>query len=169
MQNISKRLLRWRLSTAALLTLGYGAYYICRTNLTVIGNMDTFKGPEGLLDEVEFGMLGSFGVFAYAIGKFINGGLADYLGGANHVYLWHVCFNIGNYKFWIFQWIDCFFDCMDDQSLFSIRWLGCFDEGCLTLVSIPMAWHSNGFHLHQLSTRRCNYTSVSGIFPEAGI
>lgn len=64
--------LRWSVFTAA--TLGYGLYYVCRLSLNVI------KKPlisEGLLTESQLGIIGSALFFSYAIGKLINGFIAD--------------------------------------------------------------------------------------------
>ena len=56
-------------------TIGYSLYYVCRTSLNVV------KKPildSGALDATQLGIIGSSLLFAYAIGKFINGFLADY-------------------------------------------------------------------------------------------
>ena len=56
-------------------TIGYSLYYVCRTSLNVV------KKPildSGMLDASQLGLIGSVLLFAYAIGKFINGFLADH-------------------------------------------------------------------------------------------
>lgn len=56
-------------------TIGYSLYYVCRTSLNVV------KKPildDGLLDATQLGIVGSVLLFAYAIGKFVNGFLADH-------------------------------------------------------------------------------------------
>ncbi len=56
-------------------TLGYSLYYVCRTSLNVM------KKPiidSGMLDAADLGIIGSALLFAYAIGKFVNGFLADH-------------------------------------------------------------------------------------------
>ena len=56
-------------------TIGYSLYYVCRTSLNVV------KMPIldwGALDATQLGIIGSSLLFAYAIGKFVNGFLADY-------------------------------------------------------------------------------------------
>lgn len=56
-------------------TVGYSLYYVCRTSLNVV------KKPildDGLLDATQLGLIGSVLLFAYAIGKFVNGFLADH-------------------------------------------------------------------------------------------
>lgn len=56
-------------------TIGYSLYYVCRTSLNVVKKdiMDA-----NLLDATELGFIGSVLLFAYAIGKFVNGFLADH-------------------------------------------------------------------------------------------
>ena len=56
-------------------TLGYSLYYVCRTSLNVM------KKPiidSGFLDAAELGVIGSALLFAYAIGKAVNGFVCDY-------------------------------------------------------------------------------------------
>ena len=56
-------------------TFGYSLYYVCRTSLNVM------KKPildSGLLDTTQLGIIGSTLLFAYAIGKFVNGFICDY-------------------------------------------------------------------------------------------
>lgn len=56
-------------------TIGYSLYYVCRTSLNVV------KQPileSGALDASQLGLIGSALLFAYAIGKFVNGFLADH-------------------------------------------------------------------------------------------
>lgn len=64
--------LRWQVFLSA--TLGYGLYYVCRLSLNVI------KKPivdADVLSETELGIIGSGLFITYAIGKFVNGFLAD--------------------------------------------------------------------------------------------
>ena len=66
-----------RLSRQAFLagTFGYSLYYVCRTSLNVM------KKPildSGLLDATQLGIVGSALLFAYAVGKFVNGFVADH-------------------------------------------------------------------------------------------
>ncbi len=66
---------RLRLETFAAATLGYSLYYVCRTSLNVM------KKPiidSGMLDARQLGVVGSALLFTYAIGKFVNGFVADY-------------------------------------------------------------------------------------------
>jgi len=55
-------------------TIGYSIYYVCRLSLSVI------KAPlvqEGILTESQLGVIGSGLFYAYAVGKLVNGFLAD--------------------------------------------------------------------------------------------
>lgn len=66
---------RLRLQAFAAATLGYSLYYVCRTSLNVM------KKPvldSGVLDATQLGAVGSALLFAYAVGKFVNGFVADY-------------------------------------------------------------------------------------------
>lgn len=65
--------LKWQVFISA--TLGYGLYYVCRLSLNVVKKpiVDT-----GLLTESQLGIIGSALFFSYAIGKLINGFLADH-------------------------------------------------------------------------------------------
>ena len=79
------RLRRWQSLTVTLLVFGYAGYYLCRSNFSVtlpliIDDMAA-RGWDANRAKVSLGALASIGVFAYAIGKFLSGGLADLLGG----------------------------------------------------------------------------------------
>ena len=71
----SKYYRRLRLQAFVSATLGYSLYYVCRTSLNVM------KKPvldSGSLDASQLGVIGSALLFAYAVGKFVNGFIADY-------------------------------------------------------------------------------------------
>ena len=56
-------------------TIAYSLYYVCRMSLSVV------KQPlidEGVLTAGELGLVGSALLFVYAVGKFLNGFIADY-------------------------------------------------------------------------------------------
>ena len=56
-------------------TVAYSLYYVCRMSLSVV------KQPlidEGILTAGELGVIGSALLFVYAVGKFMNGFIADY-------------------------------------------------------------------------------------------
>src|SRR5262244_1303783 len=81
----NSRLRRWQSLTVTLLVFGYAGYYLCRSNFSVtlpliIDDLAT-RGWDANSAKVSLGSLASIGVFAYAIGKFMSGGLADLLGG----------------------------------------------------------------------------------------
>lgn len=75
----------WRGVTLILLTSGYAAYYLCRSNFSVVVPLLIQEmGTRGIpVDKatMQLGLVASWGVFAYAIGKFPSGWLADFLGG----------------------------------------------------------------------------------------
>src|SRR6266404_4589126 len=83
--NSSPTLTRWQVLTVALLVVGYAGYYLCRSNFSVtlplIIDELTARGMSPADAKVRLGTIASIGVFAYAIGKFFSGGLADWLGG----------------------------------------------------------------------------------------
>jgi OPA family glycerol-3-phosphate transporter-like MFS transporter len=79
------RLRRWQALTVTLLVFGYAGYYLCRSNFSValplIIEDLVAKGRDANEAKVSLGALASIGVLAYAIGKFLSGGLTDFLGG----------------------------------------------------------------------------------------
>jgi len=81
----SHRLNRWRVLTVALMVTGYAGYYLCRSDLSVsmpllIAEMAR-RGIAPDEAKIRVGTIASWGVLAYAIGKFPSGWLADFLGG----------------------------------------------------------------------------------------
>ncbi len=79
------RLQAWRIATVSLLVVGYSGYYFCRSNLSVSTSriIDELArdGMSKRAAEVRLGYLVSYGTLAYALGKFLGGGLSDWLGG----------------------------------------------------------------------------------------
>jgi len=72
------RLSRWRVSTFWVMLLGYIGYYLCRGNLTAaFPQLSVAFG----YSNTDLGLIAGWSTLAYAIGKFINGPLADTLGG----------------------------------------------------------------------------------------
>jgi hypothetical protein len=71
--------------TIALLMTGYAGYYLCRSNLSVTLPLLTdhlvAHGMTPAEARIRLGTLASLGVFAYAIGKIVLGGTADFFGG----------------------------------------------------------------------------------------
>jgi OPA family glycerol-3-phosphate transporter-like MFS transporter len=81
----STRLLRWQVLTVSLMVVGYSGYYLCRSNFSVALPMIIQElGARGVpadMAKIRLGFIASMGVLAYAIGKFVSGGLSDFLGG----------------------------------------------------------------------------------------
>ncbi len=80
-----RRLLVWQGVTVALLFLGYAGYYLCRSDFSVtLPQLIDELSLHGMTTEearIRLGQVSSWGVFAYAIGKLLLGGTADWLGG----------------------------------------------------------------------------------------
>jgi len=75
----------WQFLTVGLMVIGYAGYYLCRSDLSValpllIQDMGS-RGIPAQVATVRLGAIASWGVLAYAIGKFPSGWLADFLGG----------------------------------------------------------------------------------------
>ncbi len=74
-----------RASTVALLVVGYSGYYLCRSNLSVampmIADELSASGIDPGAAKASLGSVASIGIFAYALGKFFSGPLADRVGG----------------------------------------------------------------------------------------
>ncbi len=71
----------WQKITIALLVVGYAGYYLCRVHLSVATPLiiDAFRSQG--IDKAAIGRIASIGTLLYALGKFLNGSLADYAGG----------------------------------------------------------------------------------------
>jgi sugar phosphate permease len=84
-QTPSTRLTRVHYLTGGLLFLGYAGYYFCRSDysiaLPLILAEQVRKGTPAGIAQIRLGSIASFGVLAYALGKFPSGGLADRFGG----------------------------------------------------------------------------------------
>jgi sugar phosphate permease len=74
----SARLVKWRLSTFWVMLIGYIGYYICRGNLSAAFPL---LEQEFGYSNTQLGLIVSLSEIAYAVGKFINGPLADRVGG----------------------------------------------------------------------------------------
>jgi sugar phosphate permease len=79
------RLASYQFLTVALLFAGYASYYFCRADFSVAMPMliDELHrhGMSSSVAVVRLGAVVSFGVLAYAVGKFLLGGLGDFWGG----------------------------------------------------------------------------------------
>jgi sugar phosphate permease len=79
------RLRIWQIGTLILLVVGYSGYYLCRSNLSVVkpSLIKEWEG-QGIANAEALKLLGrldSLGVLAYAVGKFLSGGVGDFFGG----------------------------------------------------------------------------------------
>ena len=83
--NNQRRMFSWQVLTTSLLLSGYAGYYLCRSDLAValplIAAELTARGIHPDLARIRLGTIASAGVLAYALGKFVSGSLADFLGG----------------------------------------------------------------------------------------
>lgn len=71
-------LVRWRISTFWVMLLGYVGYYLCRGNLSAAFPL---LEQEFGYSNTQLGLIASLSEMAYAAGKFINGPMADRIGG----------------------------------------------------------------------------------------
>ena len=82
------RMLVWQIVVVVMLTIGYSGYYFCRSNFSVclpqIGAELVALGLKPDADSAKefLGILLSMGTLVYAVGKFVNGTVADFLGGS---------------------------------------------------------------------------------------
>ncbi len=85
----SSRLVRWQILTVILLFVGYSGCYLCRSNFSVsLGAIAATLAEHGYdagRAQVWLGWTASFGTLAYALGKFVTGSVADFLGGRRNV------------------------------------------------------------------------------------
>lgn len=75
------RVFRWQMATLTTLFVGYAGYYVCRSNLSVAAPLLLREFASHGITKADLGAVASVGVFIYAIGKVVNGVLADLLGG----------------------------------------------------------------------------------------
>jgi OPA family glycerol-3-phosphate transporter-like MFS transporter len=79
------QLLRRQIVLLVLLISGYAGFYLCRSNfsttLPLLEDHLVAQGFDANEAKVRLGLLASWGTLAYAIGKFLSGGLADRIGG----------------------------------------------------------------------------------------
>lgn len=69
---------KWQISTFWVMLLGYVGYYLCRGNISVALPL---LSQEFGYTNTQLGLILTLSEFAYAAGKFINGPLADKIGG----------------------------------------------------------------------------------------
>lgn len=74
----NRQLIRWRISTFWVMLIGYVGYYLCRGNLSAAFPL---LEQEFGYSNTQLGLIASLSEMAYAAGKFINGPMADRVGG----------------------------------------------------------------------------------------
>lgn len=74
----TSRLGKWRVSTFWVMLLGYVGYYLCRGNLSAA--FPQLSEAFGY-SNTDLGLIAGWSTLAYAVGKFVNGPLADRFGG----------------------------------------------------------------------------------------
>lgn len=72
---------RWRRTTLLTLLVGYGGYYVCRADFSVIKPLLLDRYGALGLTKVHLGWVGTAGTLCYALGKLANGVCADRYGG----------------------------------------------------------------------------------------
>ncbi|MGD0364037.1 MAG: MFS transporter [Bryobacteraceae bacterium] len=82
---MSRRPAVWQATTIALLSVGYAGYYLCRSDFSVslplIIDELAAHGMTADQAKIRLGAITSVSVLAYAMGKFLLAGSADFLGG----------------------------------------------------------------------------------------
>jgi hypothetical protein len=161
-----RSLLYWQVATTSLLVAGYAGYYLCRSDLSVVLPLIVTElvahGVSPDVARVRLGTIASMGVLAYAIGKFMSGGVADFLGGRRNFLagmggsvLCTVLFAAaGGFPFFTLSWFA-------NRLVQSTGWTG--------LVKISSRWFSYesygtvmGVMSFSFPVRRRRFTSVPG-------
>ncbi len=132
-------MLRWQLLTLVLMVIGYAGCYLCRSNFSVtlplIKQSLVEQGYQPDEARVWLGTIASFGVLAYALGKFVTGSLADFLGGRRNI----LAGMFGSVLFTLL------FAAAGSVPLFSLAWVGnrAVQSLCWTgMVKITGKWFS---------------------------
>jgi len=128
------RLRAWQRLTIALLFLGYAGYYVCRVHLSVATPLLIKSlGSQGINKEF-IGAFVSLGTLCYAIGKFVNGSIADFVGGRRMflfgmagAIVFTLLFGLGGIPFFTIAW-------MLNRLVQSTGWVG--------MVKITARWFS---------------------------
>lgn len=133
------RLVRWQIITLVLMVVGYSGCYLCRSNFSValplIEQSLVADGYEAADARLWMGRIATLGVLAYALGKFITGGLADFLGGRRNM----LAGMLGSVLFTIL------FATSGVLPLFTLAWIGnrAVQSLCWTgMVKITGRWFS---------------------------
>jgi sugar phosphate permease len=127
------------IATVALLAFGYAGYYFCRSDYSValplIVAEQAKHGVPAAAAQIRLGSIASFGVLAYAIGKFPGGSLADRFGGRRNFLagmsgsvLFTLLFMLGGgFPLFTLAWIG-------NRAVQSLGWVG--------MVKITSRWFS---------------------------
>lgn len=131
-----RRLKAWRTSTFWVMLLGYVGYYLIRKNLSAAFPLleDAFQ-----YTNEDLGLIASMSTVAYAVGKFINGPLADKFGGRRF-------FLLGMLGGILFNLI---FATMSSLTAFVIVWCGCrffLSAGWGGIVKTIGSWYEQKRH-----------------------
>ncbi len=139
LQRENIRMQVWQVLVVILLVAGYSGYYLCRSNLSVTMPLivkDMVRdGYDPQYARVALGWVASLGVFIYAIGKFISGGLTDFLGGKK-TYLGGMLASV------VFTMM---FSLSGSVPLFSVTWMAnrfVQSLGWVGIVKITSRWFS---------------------------
>ena len=73
-ENISSLYSKWRIKILFLVILGYGVYYLCRQNFSMV--MPAFMEEFGY-SKTQLGFVMSIASIVYGVGKFVNGYISD--------------------------------------------------------------------------------------------
>jgi len=126
---------RWQRVMLALMVVGYAGYYLCRAHFSVSTPLLIKEfGSQGI-DKAAIGRIASLGTLFYAFGKFINGSLADYLGGKRMFLLGMggaVCFSL-------------LFGLSGGIPLFTLAWVGnrlLQSTGWVGMVKLSSRWYA---------------------------
>ncbi|HLY20565.1 MAG TPA: MFS transporter [Bryobacteraceae bacterium] len=136
---MNRRLTAWQVLTIALLFLGYAGYYLCRSDFSVsLPLLIEELAARGMAPDqamIRLARIASIGVFAYAIGKFFLGGMADFLGGRRN-------FLIGMGGSVLFTLL---FSLGGGMPIFTLAWIGnrlVQSTGWAGMVKITSRWFS---------------------------
>ena len=129
----------WQAVTVGLMVVGYSGYYLCRSTfsvslpLLVAELARTGMSPE--IAKIRLGTIASIGVLAYALGKFVSGGLADFIGGRRN-------FLLGMAGSVLFSLL---FACGGGLPLFTLAWIGnraIQSTGWVGMIKLTSRWFS---------------------------
>jgi len=131
---------RWQALTIGLMVVGYSGYYLCRSTFSVslplIVDELVRTGTSPDVAKIRLGTVASIGVLAYALGKFLTGGMADFIGGRRN-------FLVGMGGSIAFTLL---FALGQGLPLFTLAWIGnrlLQSAGWVGMVKITSRWFSH--------------------------